>query len=333
MKRPLAWLRNSIITSLIVLAAPAESQEQTRGDASVRVEYQYISTNNFVTLDLDLNYWTTDTQVLLLSGDYAINERWTVFAALPYVRKRFNPAADPDNPFHPPDGDPHNPNDSYWVDFVPPDKQFWDDGDYHGALQDFSIGVSYRVDSGPWTLYPYISYGVPASDYPFFAKSAIGLHLWTVPVGIGINFVPYFSDWHFDGNFAYVFSEKPLGYNVDYWLAHVSAGYWFRANLSVNAFFGMKYVREGISLISPEFINEDATFPPNYPEDFDTEEWWQHDRLIGGRNINFGLSFDYFFSPEWKVSGSTFQSIWTEESNEIDFAFTLGITRYFGDRP
>jgi len=43
-----------------------------------------------------------------------------------------------------------------------------------------------------------------------------------------------------------------------------------------------------------------------------------------------GLSIDYFFSPEWKVSGSSYQSIWTEESNEVDFAFTLGVTRFFG---
>jgi hypothetical protein len=68
----------------------------------------------------------------------------------------------------------------------------------------------------------------------------------------------------------------------------------------------------------------------NCAEKFDTEEWWQHDRLIGNRNLNVGFGFDYFFSPEWKVSISGFQSIWAEESNEVDFAFTLGFTRFFG---
>jgi hypothetical protein len=73
-----------------------------------------------------------------------------------------------------------------------------------------------RLDcSGP---NPYVSYGVPASDYPFFAKAAIGKNLWTVPVGTSFSYVPYFSDWHFGGNVAYVFSEKALGINVDYWL-------------------------------------------------------------------------------------------------------------------
>ncbi len=324
MKRPLALLTIPLLAGLLLFATTGQSQEQQRGDASMRVEYQFIRTGTFLSQSQEFDYWTTETQVALLSGDYAINDRWTVFVALPYVRKRFNSEV-------PWGGDPHNPNDPYWIDFVPPDKQFWDDGDYHGAFQDFSIGVGYRFQNGPWTLHPYISYGVPASDYPFFAKAAIGKDLWTVPVGTSFSYVPYFSDWHFDGNVAYVFSEKPLGANVDYWLVHLSAGYWFKANLSVNAFLSLKYVRDGISLLSPDFLNDDAAFPPVYPDDYDTREWWHHDRLVGNRNLNFGLGFDYFFSPQWKVSGSGYQSVWTDESNEVDFAFTLGFTRFFGD--
>ena len=321
MKRPLARLHLPLLASLLVLAAPAHSQEQQRGDASLRMEYQFIRTGTFYSQDLEFDYWTTDTQVLILSGDYAINDRWRVFAAFPYVRKRFNSEV-------PWGGDPHNPNDPAWVDFVPPDKRFWDDGSYHGALQDISIGVSYSIDKGPWTLQPYISFGVPATDYPFYAKAAIGKNLWTVPVGMSFSYVPYFSDWHFDGNAAYVFSEEPLGYNVDYWLVHLSAGYWFKADLSVNAFLSMKHGK-GISILSPVFVTEGGD-PNNYPDDWDTREWWHHDRLIGNENVNFGLGIDYFFSPEWKVSGTGYQSIDTDESNEVDYAFTLGLTRFFG---
>ena len=323
MRRPLTRTGIAVFASLLVLVAPAHGQEQQRGDASLRIEYQFIRTGAFQSQDQEFAYWSTESQVAMLSGDYALNDRWTVFAALPYVRKRFKSEV-------PWGGDPHNPNDPYWVDFVPSDKRFWDDGSYHGALQDFSIGVSYRIQAGPWTVSPYVSYGVPASDYPFFAKAAIGKNLWTVPIGASFNFVPYFSDWHFDGNVAYVFSEEPLDINVDYWLVHLSAGYWFRANLAIDAFLGLKYVRDGISLLDPRFINANATFPPEYPRDWDTEAWWNHDRLVGNRNLNFGLGFDYFFSPEWKLSGSGYQSVWTEESNEVDLALTLGVTRFFG---
>ena len=322
MKSPLARSSIALLASMLVLATPAYGEGQTRGDASLRLEYQFIRTGAFRSQDQDFDYWTTDSQVAVLSGDYAVNDRWMIFAALPYVRKRFNSEV-------PWGGDPHNPNDPYWVDFVPPDKRFWDDGAYHGAFHDFSISVGYRIHKGPLTLRPYIGYGVPASDYPFFAKAAIGKNLWSVPVGTSLSYVPYFSDWHFGGNLAYVFSEKPLGVNVDYWLAHLSAGYWFKANLSIEAFLRLKYVRDGISLLSPEFIDGDPASSV-YPDDWDTEEWWHHDRLIGNRNLNFGLGIDYFFSREWKVSGSGYQSVWTDESNEVEFAFTLGFTRFFG---
>lgn len=324
MRRPLA--RYSILLLVGLFAIPflsaANAQGPSRGDGNIRLEFQYFESGAFLSRDETLDYWTTKTQVALLSGSYALNDRWSVFASLPYVRRRFISEV-------PWGGDPHNPNDPYWVDFIPPDKRFWDDGDYHGALQDFSIGVSYRLAKGPWTLYPYVSYGVPASDYPIFAKAAIGRHLWTIPVGMSISYVPYFSDWHFDGDFTYVFSEKPLGQNVDYWLAYLSAGYWFKANLSVNTFLSMKY-GYGISLLSQRFINDDAAFPPAYPNDFDTREWYQHDRLIGNRNLVWGLGVDYAFSRKWVLSGSTFRSVWTEEANEDDLALTLGVTRYFG---
>jgi len=325
LKISLARFSISLLASLLFTATSgvAQAQEQKRGDASLRLEFQSIRTGTFISDGADFDYWSTDSRVAIVSGDYAINDRLTVFAALPYVSKRFISEV-------PWGGDPHNPNDPYWIDFVPPDTRFWDDGNYHGDFQDFSIGMSYRFVKGPVTLNPYISYGLPATDYPFFAKATIGKNLWTVPVGTTISFVPYFSDWHFDGNFAYVFSEKPLDYNVDYWLAHLSAGYWFKANLSVNAFLSLKYTRDGVSLLSPIFLDDGAAFPPVYPADFDTEEWWHHDRLIGNRNLNFGLSADYFFSPEWKVSGSAYQSIWTEETTEVDYAFTIALTRFFG---
>ena len=299
---------------------PTVAQSQTKGEGSIRLEFQHIQTGTF---DFDIgeaDYWTTDTQVALMSGDYSFADGWTVFGALPYVRKRFNSEV-------PWGGDPHNPTDFYWVEFVPPDRRFWDDGDYHSAFQDFSIGVSYTaLDEGPLTVSPFISYGVPVSDYPFFAKAAIGKNLWTIPVGVTLSYVPYFSDWHFDGSIAYVFSEKPLDINVDYSVLHLSAGYWFKPNLSVNAFLAGKYTWQGY-----EFSDfADDIFSVVYPDDFGTEEWWNHDRLFAARHLNIGAGFDYFLNENYKVSGSAYTGIWEETTTEIDYAFTLSMTRFFG---
>jgi len=298
----------------------AQAQSQKKGDAALRVEYQYIRTGSFYDDNIEFDYWTTDSHIAVLSGEYTFSDRWTAFAALPYVQKRFNAGA----LFG---GDPHNPNDPWWIDFQPPDKRFIDDENYHGGLQDLSFGVRYLALDGPLTVSPYIGFGFPADNYPFYAKAAIGANLWNLPVGVSLSYIPYFSDWYFRGNLAYVFSEQPLGVNVDYWLAFLSAGYWFTQRLSINVFLSGKYIREGLKM--PWDFTDDP-FYGNYPGDFDNELWWQHDRLLGHRFANLGASFDYFLTEKYLLSGSYFTGIWAEQTNEVDRAFTLALTMYFG---
>jgi hypothetical protein len=176
------------------------------------------------------------------------------------------------------------------------------------------------------TISPYVGYGFPADDYPFYAKAAIGGNLWNIPVGVDLGYIPYFSDWNVRGNLAYVFSEEPLGINVDYWLAYLSAGYWFKPRFSANVFLSAKYLRNG--LIMPWDFTDDPTYG-NYPVDFDTIYWWQHDRLLRHRFVNAGIGFDYFLNESYQLSGSYFTGLWAEQTNEVDYAFTLALTRYF----
>lgn len=321
---PVAWSLAALL--LVALPTVTFAQGQQQGDASLRIEYQYLTTGVFHDENFEFGYWTTDSHVALFSGDYALTDRWTLYAALPYVQKRF--VAEGEVPGLPP-GDPHNPNDDFWVDFVPPDKRFIDDGDYHGGLQDLSVGLIYRAVDGPaWTVSPYIGFGFPADDYPYYAKAAIGANLWNLPVGVDLSYVPYFSDWHFRGNLAYVFSEQPLDINVDYWLAYASAGYWFHPKFSMDVFLSAKYLRNG--LIMPWDFTDDP-FYGNYPEAFDTPEWYNHDRLIRHRILNVGVGFDYFLTGTYQLSGSYFRTTWAEQTNEVDNAFTVALTYYFGE--
>jgi len=315
------WAALTILCCLVLLySAPALAQSQTRGDASLRVEYQYIRTGDYQGEGFVADYWTTDSHIALISGDYTFSDRWTVYAALPYVQKRFNATKG--------NGDPHNPNDPFWIDFVPPDKRFIDDERYHGGFQDLSFGVRYLAVDGPaWTVSPFIGYGFPTDNYPFYAKAAIGANLWNIPVGVDLNFIPYFSDWYFRGNLAYVFSEKPLDVNVDYWLGYLSAGYWFKPRFSMNVFLSVKYLRNG--LILPWDFTDDPTFG-NYPEAFDTEEWYNHDRLLQHRFANMGVAFDYFLNERYKLSGSYYTGVWADQTNEVDHGFTLAFTSYWG---
>ncbi len=291
-----------------------------KGEGSIRVEYQFIHADAFNDDVTTYDYWTTDTQALMFSGNYTFADNWTVFVSLPYVQKRFQSEVDWG-------GDPHNPNDAFWIDFVPPDKRFIDDGDYHGGFQDLSVSVSYLAVDKALKLSPYIGYGVPVDNYPFYAKAAIGANLWTIPVGVNFSYIPYFDDWYVSGNVAYVFSERPLDVKVDYWSAHLAAGYWFKPNFSANVFLGLKYLVDG--LVMPWDFTDDP-FYADYPDAFDTEEWYNHDRLIRHRIVNAGVGFDYSFNEKYQVSGSYYTGIWSEQTSETGLAFTLGVTRHFG---
>lgn len=318
-----SWFASAVVAMLgLLFTSQSLAQSQSRGDGSLRVEYQYIRTGNFHDENFEFDYWTTDSHIALLSGDYTFSDRWTVYASLPYVQKRFN--ADPNDPYN---GDPHNPNDPWWIDFVPPDKRFIDDEKYHGGFQDLSFGVTYLALDGPVTLSPYIGYGFPTTNYPFYAKAAIGQNLWNIPVGVAFTAVPYFSDWYLEGNIAYVFSEQPLDINVDYWVGNISTGYFFKPNFAMNIFLSFKSVRNGLKM--PDDFTDDPLYG-NYPEDFDTIEWWMHDRLLAHKFANLGIGFDYFINEKYLMSGSYFQGIWAEQTNEVDHAFTLAFTRYWG---
>ena len=308
----LGWLTVSLSGS------PALAQE--KGAGSIGVEYQYIHSDVFKDDLGEYDYWSTDTKMLMLSGDYTFADNWTVFVALPYIEKRFVDESDWG-------GDPHNPNDAWWIDFVPPDKRFWDDGSYHGGWQDMSLTISYQALDGPLTLSPYIGYGFPVGDYPFYAKAAIGADLWTIPVGASFSYIPYFDDWYVSGNVAYVFSEKPVGVNVDFWSVHLSGGYWFRPDFSVNVFAGLRYVIDGLTM--PWGFSDDPTYS-DYPDAYDTELWYNHDRLLQNRNLNMGVGFNYFLNEKYSVSGSFYKGVWAAHSSEPGRAFTLGIARHFG---
>ena len=312
-----------VVSFCLLNQAPAQSQK--KGDASLRVEYQYVRTGTYNAEVIEFDYWSTDSHAVLLSGDYALSDRWSIYAMLPFVQKRFDPS--PLDLFGTGPGDPHDPNADYWIDFVPPDTRFHDDGDYHGDFQDLSFGVMYRAIDGPvWTVAPFLGYSFPVSNYPFFAKAAIGANLWNIPVGVDVSFVPLFSDWHFRGNLAYVFSEKPLGQNVDYLLGFLSAGYWVKPNLSANVFLSSKYLLDGLKL---EFDFADGN-PFDYPAAYDNERWWMHDRLLRHRLWSLGFSIDYFVNERYQLSASYFNSIGSDQTTEIDDAFTISLTRYFG---
>ena len=294
------------VAILLLTIAPFDAARTEAGEGAIGLEYQYIRTGAFDTSFGELDIGNTDAHAYILSASYDITDKLTVFGSLPWIQKRHQGAL------------PHNATVDF-QNFQPPDLRVVDDGTYHGGWQDLFVGMRYLARDERLKLSPFISYGLPTNDYPFYGHAAIGRNLWHVPVGVAWSFTPYFDDWYLEGDVAYVFTEKTLGHDVSHWLVNLRFGYFVTPRFAPKIFASVKHGTEGL----------------DWPDDFDvtnldTEEFYYHDRTIKHNWVNAGAGFDFFIDGNWAVHGTWFTMVRPEQVNIVERAWTLGITRYFG---
>lgn len=292
--------------AMLAVAPAALAQERIADfDNSVRVEYQFIHTGD-IDSSLGLFDGATDAHIVLLSGVYSLSPRLKIFGSIPYVQKRYRGASEV----------VHDPN----VDFVaysPPDLTMVDDGDYHGGFQDASIGMQYLAIDGPFSVSPYISFGAPLRDYPIYGNAIIGKQLWELPIGVSLEFTPYFSDWSFHADIAYVISEKAVGVDLNYWYWHASASYFVTRRFAPRVFLTQRKAPNAL------------LWPEDFSDDLDNEFWFHHDRTLKHAYLNGGIGFDYIVSDRYSISATYFETLDPDHVSEVDYALTFAVSRRF----
>lgn len=277
------------------------------GFESFRVEYQYIETGSFDSSIGDIDIGETHAHVFYFSTTYNVNDKLAISASLPWIKKRHQGAL------------PHNPQ----IDlpaYPEADQSIIDDGNFHSDWQDLYVTLSYKAYEGDrWSVFPFVSVGVPTNDYPFYAHAAVGRNIWHVPVGAAFSFRPYFSDFFFSGDAAYVFTEKSLGVDISHWLVNLELGYYLTPRFVPKIFVSIKHGTQGL----------------NFPDDFDLSalddiNFYFHDRTIKHNFINGGIGFDWIVSDDYVVSGSALKMLNPDQVNIVDLGLSLGVTRYFG---
>ena len=304
-------MRVALFVVLLIAIPAAQGQERIANlENSIRVEYQYFHTSDFYDSEGRGDIGETDSHVLLLSGVYSINERWKIFATIPYVERRQKGGELT--------GGVHNPVTDF-VEFEPPDLRFIDDGSYHGGFQDFHAGVQYLAYQSPLvSISPHVALHVPITDYPIYGGAAIGRNLDELHFGVSLELTPYFSDWVFQADVTYAVSEDVLGYDLNYWLVYLSASYF----------------------VSPQFVprvyvvGREAPNAVTWPEDlnydnYDSELGWRHDQAFKHSGINAGIGFDYLMSERHTIAATLYRSFENDNSAKVDYAFTVALTRRF----
>jgi hypothetical protein len=305
----MSFFRISVVAALTALSALASAQERIADlDNSIRVEYQYARASDYRTEDgTAVPVGDNDTHVLLLSGVWSVTEKWKLYASLPYVQKRHEAGTFGVHDWR-----------VDFVEYTPPDLRIVDDGNYHGGFQDITVGVQYLALDGPaFRLSPFVSYGVPTTDYPIYGAAIRGRGLNELHFGVSMQYLPYFSDWLFDAEIAYAISERVLGVDLNYWRTYLSAGYYLTPRFVPRVF-----------LITRNAPNADEYFEDIVPY-YDSEIGWRHDQTLQHNFINGGLGFDYIVNDRYTLSATYYQTIEAEDLFELDYGVSFGLTRQF----
>ena len=271
------------------------------GHGHISLIYQFITADSFDSTIGEIFIGPVDTHSYNLEFEYYLNEKITLLAGVPYVRKRYQGPGQ-HNPLL---LDPPRP----WIENV-------DDGDWNTDFQDVHLGVKYLWKSTPIVIEPYAYLGVPSHEYPFFGHAAVGQQLLKLDVGSSFAYRPGLSDAYYRANLGYVFVEETLGVSVSHWLASLEAGYFFGPRLTGRVFMLLKDGR-GLS------------FPDNFPVPRNTELWYQHDRLVKHNYINMGVGLDYAINDQYQVSAAYIEMVHSELVHIVDYAFSLGVSWSF----
>jgi hypothetical protein len=271
-------------------------ESEPRGQFAVT--YQNQKTQDLVTSHGTLKQQPIRAQALDFAVTYRIKDRWTVNAGLPYIGRE---AATPS----------HNP-----LNVIPPqlDSEFVDDGHFHPAFQDLRFGASFLVTSEPILIEPYVEYAIPASDYPFFAASAIGRHLQTLEIGTTLAYRPPFLKWYFSLQTGYVMADKVLGYDINAMRSTADAVYFLSPRLALNVFL---HSRNGKGF--------DAPIAPN----FTTEIWYRHDQITRHNYTNLGVGFDWSLSERNALNVSLLKMTHAEDVFKLRRAVSVTWSRPF----
>lgn len=268
----------------------------------ITVGYQSVHTDGNVDDDGDpAPGLRTDTHSLLLAFDYRFAEDWSLNLSLPYIVKR---SLD--------DPGVHNP-----ALLVPPQEgDFIDDGDWHGAWQDWQLGVTYHGQWHGFDVLPHAVLTWPSHDYTFFASAAPGRYLRSLRLGADVSRRFGHTNLFWSAGYSYEFVEEVLDMNLDKQHYRLSMRWDVSPTWSLGAFAFARY-SNGIQA---------AELRGQVPH---SELWHQHDRLLQQDYVLAGVRATWRFSDRWALSGSTAWPVQAESMHRVNNAWDLVLTRDF----
>lgn len=243
----------------------------------------------------------TDTRNLLLAIDYRLAEKWSLHLSIPFINKRSL-------------GDPGLHNVRFLA--VPRESAFIDDGDWHGAWQDWQLGLSYHTHWHGLKVQPHAVLTWPSHDYVFFASAAPGRHLRKLRVGTDVGRRFGQGNVHWSLGYSYEFVEKVLGYDLDKHHYRASLRWDVSPTWALHGFANARYSQG----IKPTDLAGRVPW---------SELWYQHDRLLRHNYVLAGVGATWRVNDDWSLSASSAWPVQSDSMHRVRHAWDLQLSRRF----
>lgn len=246
------------------------------------------------------------SHAIALSVDYNITDRWTLHAELPFIVNRYQ-GPRPHCPTTAPPQCAHIP-----ALVIPhPESQFLDDGSYHGAWQDWTLGAAYNAEFEGYFVTPYVTVYLPSHDYTFFSQAAVGYGLQRLELGATLAHQFDFTQLYYRVGYGRVIAEQTLGQSIDHNKLDLELGYFLNEAWTVKLFSTAK---KGSGYFGP--------YDPT------SELFYHHDQRAPHNYASVGFGVDYNFN-KYTLSTSVQKEVWGEIIFNFQYAFELRLTRAF----
>ena len=210
---------------------------------------------------------------IAIEADYAITDRWSLSAGLPYVFAKYT---DPDPP--PP-----------FIPFLPVDTcRCW-----HSGFQEVGLTARYNVANRAFALTPSVSVGVPSHDYNYQGEAVIGRNLKELRLAIdaGQRLDIISKRLSVQARYSYALVERVVNVPNNRSNAAVEGAFELTRKLSVRGSVFWQHTHGGLRLGGPSLPE---LFPPGDVNT--TERLTEHDRLLRDNNWRVGGGMSYGFS-------------------------------------
>jgi len=195
-----------------------------------------------------------------------------------------------------------------------PESAELDDGKFHGAFQDASLGASYMFYLAGFGLTPGISYSFPTHEYAHHGHVAPGRGLtsFTAQAFLGRSLDPWISGAFAQLSFAHSFVEDVDQLGLDSDRYGIDLGYSITPEIGIRSYFSYFEVKNGIDWYSTDFAGD----------------WNFHDAAAASVVRRAGGSLSYQFDASKGVSldiGGTVSGVNTHDG----IYYTLGTSWRF----